>query len=133
MTKAQLKNEVNKRIETLRSFVSQVQKIENYKYDRDCQNFFPRVTSAITSMNNTLYQLCNLDDADFSAYNTAKFLNDIDSTVASLRASFNYIKSKGPLKRDGGENKLITMHRGNKLPKSYQNMLTKDDSEPGMA
>ena len=132
MTKAQLKNEVNKRVETLRSFVSQVQKIENYKYDRECQNFFPRVTSAIKSMNNTLNQLCNLDDAEFNAYDTSKFLKDIDSTVSVLESAFKHIKSRGPFFRETPGD-LITHHRGNKLPKSYQNMLTKDDSEPGMA
>ena len=128
MTKEQLKMEVNKRVEVLRSYMAQVQKIENYRYDRECQDFFPRVTGAIRKMNSNLQQLLSLSDADFSAYNVARFIKDMDTTVSGLETAFQHIKSRGPIHRP------IRISSGKKLPKSHQDYLSKNEpDEPGMA
>ena len=132
MNKEQLKNEVNRRVETLKSYLDQVQKIENYRYDIECQSFFPTVNGIIRKMNRSLQNLLSLSDADFNSYNIAGFINDLDNMMIEPRMTWEHIKSKGPLpRRPYGEARKTAKHV--KLPKSCQKLLIEDEpSEPGL-
>lgn len=97
MNKKQLENEITTRIELLKSYMGQVQKIHNYRYDIECQSYFPTVNGIIRKMNRILSNCLSLSDAEFKNLNFERIMADLNSLMEEPRATLEHIKSKGPL------------------------------------
>lgn len=95
MNKEQLKNEVNNRIEILKSYLGQVQKIENYKYDIECQSYFPMINNTIIKMRKRLELIMSKSDTEFKEFNIANYIKDLDNMMNTPKCTLEHIKSKG--------------------------------------
>lgn len=134
MTKEQIRNEVNSRIKTLKSYLEQVQSIENSNYDTECQYYFSSVTSVIRKMEVSLQRIEALSDSEFAEYDTARFMRDLDKMMTAPTAGFMHIKRRPPIPKP----KYHPSTSGKaKLSKKGVKLLcdekTEDPSEPGMA
>ena len=97
MNKVQFEKEITTRTEMLKSYKGQVQKINNYRYDIECQSYFPMVDGIIRKMNRMLTNCLSLSDAEFKNLNFEMIMTDLNRLMEEPSATLEHIKSKGPL------------------------------------
>ena len=130
MNKTQFEAEVNKRITRLRYLMSQVQKIENYQCDIECQSYIPSVNSVIKQMRATSTRIKNLSDSEFASFDFNLYFKTLDQMMEAPEATFLHIKAKGYIPKDPYHQPLIARNSGKKLSKSAQKLLKDSGNEP---
>lgn len=130
MNKTQFESEVNKRITRLRYLVSQVQKIENYQCDIECQSYIPSVNTVIKEMKTSSARIKNLPDSSFASFDFNLYFKTLDQMMEAPEATFLHIKAKGYIPKDPYHQSQIAKGPGKKLSKSAQKILKNSGNEP---
>ena len=97
MDKKQFEKEVKTRIETLKSYLGEVQKIPNYRKDIECQSYFPTVNGYVVKMNKILSNCLSQTDADFKKLNFKQIIADLDKMMEEPKITLEHIKARGSL------------------------------------
>ncbi len=97
MNKKQLEKEITTRTEMLKSYLGQVQKIHNYRYDIECQSYFPTVNEIIRKMNRILTNCLSLSDDEFKNLNFEQIMADLNRLMEQPRTTLEHIKAREPL------------------------------------
>ena len=130
MNRTQFEKEVNDRIRTLMSYMAEVQKIKNYRFNNECSNFIPATNSKIREMRNSSAQVLNMSDADFYAYDFTAYFKHLDDMMKSAESTLRYLKSLPPIRsrvKDDKTNNVNSTHTTPKLSKIAQKQLKEND------